>query len=263
MQHSQNDFIIPTLLVIDSHKEGCNSATIKDEVHLYINLTDEDREPYGSRRAHEPRYRQTVGNLISHRSPALFKYIVEKKINRVQYLWFLNAAGKAYVSNIKKVKEAGQKLIEYSAVTIEKKDDGETDIPLVSAIDQKKLDTAGKKGRTTDSSLKDSMLIISGYRCAYGKYIGEDHQSFIKEDGNPFMQVHHFIPMKASPDFFPRNLDRASNLVCVCPNCHERIHHGSKEEKEKVLKVLYGKMIDGLNDEEIYISYNQLLNYYL
>ena len=30
------------------------------------------------------------------------------------------------------------------------------------------------------------------------------------------------------------------------------LHHGSKEEKEKVLKVLYNAMIDGLNYEEIY-----------
>ena len=133
----------------------------------------------------------------------------------------------------------------------------------ISDIDQKKLDTAGEKRRITDSSLKESILVIYGYTCQYGKLIGEKHQSFLREDGNPFMEVHHLIPMKASQDFFPRNLDRASNLVCLCPNCHERIHHGSKEEKEKVLKVLYNAMIDGLNYEEIYISYKQLLKYYL
>ena len=263
MQHSQNDFVIAVLLAIDSHEEGCDSATVKDEVHMYIDLSVEDLEPYGSRRKHEPRYRQLVGNLFSHRAPVLFKYLTETKINKAQYKWSLNAEGKAYVANIKRVKEAGRLLIEYSAGSLGKSGIIEPEKSIVSSIDQKKLDTAGKKGRVTDSLLKESMLVISGYKCEYGRLIREEHESFSREDGNPFMEVHHFIPMKASQDFFPRNLDRASNLVCLCPNCHERIHHGSKEEKEKVLKVLYDAMIDGLNDEEIYISYTQLLNYYL
>lgn len=263
MQHSQNDFIVAVLLVIDSHQDGCDSATVKDEIDMYIDLFDEDLKPYGSRRKHEPRYRQLVGNLFSHRTPELFKYLNKTKINKRHYKWSLNTKGKIYVANIKKVKEAGKMLIEYSDASLDKTILIEPQKSIVSDIDKKKLDTVGEKRRITDSSLKDSILVIYGYTCQYGKLIGEKHQSFLREDGNPFMEVHHLIPMKASQDFFPRNLDRASNLVCLCPNCHERIHHGSKEEKEKVLKVLYNAMIDGLNYEEIYISYKQLLKYYL
>lgn len=267
MQHSQRDFVIPALLVIDSHIEGCNSATIKDEVHLYIELTADDLAPYASRRKSEPRYRQTVGNLISHRYEPLFKYLEE--INRAksdgkgtEYVWKLNNEGKAYVANIKKVQEAGQILIETSSVAHEQMVMEDIQSPLISSIDQKKIDNVGKKGRATDSVLKDAILKLAEYRCFYGRCIGENHVSFMTSEGRPFMEVHHFIPMKASNDFFPRNLDRASNLVCLCPMCHERVHHGSIEEKEAVLRVLYDKMIDGLNDEEIYISYSKLLDYY-
>lgn len=105
MQHSQNDFIVAVLLVIDSHQDGCDSATVKDEIDMYIDLFDEDLKPYGSRRKHEPRYRQLVGNLFSHRTPELFKYLNKTKINKRHYKWSLNTKGKIYVANIKKVKE--------------------------------------------------------------------------------------------------------------------------------------------------------------
>lgn len=267
MQHLQSDFVIPALLVIDSHEHGCTSSTIKDEVHLYIELTADDLAPYKSRRKTEPRYRQTVGNLISHRTPALFNYLEELVSQRkdrkgTEYIWKLNEEGKAYVSNIKKLQNAGPKFIDTSNAVHESNNISEIDSSVISSIDQKKLDTAGKKSRITDPILKNAILKISDYQCFYGKRIGEKHVSFLTSDGNQFMEVHHFIPLKASSDFFPRNLDRASNLVCLCPVCHERVHHGSMEEKETVLKILYKELIDGLNDEEIYVSYSQLLNYY-
>ena len=120
MQHSQNDFIVAVLLVIDSHQDGCDSATVKDEIDMYIDLFDEDLKPYGSRRKHEPRYRQLVGNLFSHRTPELFKYLNKTKINKRHYKWSLNTKGKIYVANIKKVKEAGKMLIEYSDASLDK-----------------------------------------------------------------------------------------------------------------------------------------------
>lgn len=268
MQHSQNDFIIPALLVIDSHEGGCSSATIKDEIHLYIDLSEDDLAPYGSRKK-EPRYRQTVGNLISHRTPSLFQYmqVIEIKKSAKQrrsvYFWKLNDEGQAYVKNMKRTQEVGQKLIDNTNMSSPNTSIIDIDLPVISPLDQKKLDTAGKRGRSTDSNLKDAMLVISGYQCFYGKIAGENHVSFSADNGKPYMEIHHFIPMKASNDFYPRNLDRASNLVCLCPMCHEQVHHGSKEDKEVILKVLYDKLIDNLNDEEIYISYNQLLGYYL
>lgn len=267
MQHLQSDFVIPALLVIDSYKDGCNSTTIKDEVHLYIELTLDDLAPYESRRKSEPRYRQTVGNLISHRAPALFMYLDEVVRQRegkksTECVWKLNKEGKAYIANVKKVREAGKNLIENFQKSYDNTRLTDIETKIISYVDQKKIDNAGKKGRVTDTSLKDTILKLSEYQCFFGKCIGEEHISFMTNDGHQFMEVHHFIPMKASDDFFPRNLDRASNLVCLCPTCHERVHHGSMCEKETVLKVLYDEIIDGLNDEEIYISYSQLLNYY-
>ena len=82
------------------------------------------------------------------------------------------------------------------------------------------------------------------------------------DKNKPYMEVHHFIPLKATSDFFPRNLDRPSNMICLCPTCHDIIHHGSRAEKEKILGILYNDVIDMLNGEEIYISFSTLMKYY-
>lgn len=275
MQHSQNDFIIPALLVIDSHENGCGSITIKGEIHKYIELSPEDLEPYGSRRKSEPRYRQTVGNLISHHPYAMFKYLKEIDVRRdssgraIEYIWQLNDLGKTYIEQVKRVAKAGELLYEYSSKRGESEKKlaesissiGES-TELISILDQKKINSAGEKGRKTDNALKDAILTLSEYRCFYGRCVNENHDSFITPEGRPYMVVHHLIPMKASPDFFPRNLDRPSNMVCLCPTCHDKLHHGSEQEKGIILRVLYREMIEGLNDEEIYISYKNLMKYY-
>ena len=77
-----------------------------------------------------------------------------------------------------------------------------------------------------------------------------------------YTEAHHLIPMCASKDFFPRNLDRPSNIITLCPNCHTLLHHGSEDEKKRILRILYDKYIPGLNRDEIYISFEDLYNKY-
>jgi len=45
---------------------------------------------------------------------------------------------------------------------------------------------------------------------------------FLRTDGEPFLEVHHVIPLgEGGPD-------TVENAVAVCPNCHRECHHGSR-----------------------------------
>ncbi len=50
---------------------------------------------------------------------------------------------------------------------------------------------------------------------------------FFREDGTPFLEVHHVIPLAENGPDIPEN------AVALCPNCHRRCHHGEDREKMK------------------------------
>lgn len=53
---------------------------------------------------------------------------------------------------------------------------------------------------------------------------------FLDEDGLPFLEVHHIIPLAYGGE------DVVSNAVALCPNCHRRCHHGS-DRKDVAVKL--------------------------
>ena len=137
---------------------------------------------------------------------------------------------------------------------------------LVDSFDSKVISAAEnknfKRASLTNAGLGQTVNRINNYTCQYGKLIGEKHESFADNNGNNYVEPHHLIPMKASRDFFPRGLDRPSNIVTLCPNCHYLLHHGSEEEVKRVLKVLYTNYIGALNSDDIYITFEDLYNKY-
>lgn len=264
-QHSENDYIIPTLMVLYNHIEGCPTEIVKEEIGNYITFYDDDLKPYPSRNPNEPRYHQIVGNLISHNNEELFRYIdriiSEEEIGKKKptYIMILNDLGKLYVEKML----SGISLnvrVDY----IENKDEKNL---LLDKYDQKIIDLA-KSGKyvgkiARDQKLAKQIIEVSNYKCQYALLTNKRHPMFNATDGKPYAEAHHLIPMKASKDFFPRNLDRAANIVCLCPKCHAILHHGSKDEKREILKVLYDHYIKVLNEDEgIFISFEELLNKY-
>lgn len=75
------------------------------------------------------------------------------------------------------------------------------------------------------------------------------------------MEGHHLIPMKAQKNF-ENNIDRSDNICCLCPNCHRAIHYGTIKEKRTRLALLYNSKIKRLNDNKIYIDFEELINNY-
>jgi len=56
---------------------------------------------------------------------------------------------------------------------------------------------------------------------------------FIKQDGMPYLEVHHVLPLSEGGS------DRVSNTVAVCPNCHMKFHYSS--DKLKIRKDIIHK----------------------
>lgn len=261
MQHKENDYVLPALFVLFNHPEGIPTDQVKAEISQFVTLDTEDLEPYGSRNKNEPRYFQIVGNMISHKNSNFFKYVdrimpVGDSETKNKHILVLNEEGKNYISSIIGSINVNNQPLE---------NDTCSNGTVIDKYDQRIIYYANlnKNRICRDSKLAREVLEISQYKCQYALLANKNHKLFKTEDGKPYAEAHHLIPMKASKDFFPRNLDRASNLVCLCPNCHAILHHGSKEEKREILRILYDHYIEVLNNEDgIFISFEKLLEKY-
>ena len=116
-----------------------------------------------------------------------------------------------------------------------------------------------KKGKyTRNPKITQTVLAASRYKC----FFDPSHETFINKNGDIYMEGHHFIPMQFQEDFLPISLDRRSNLVSLCPNCHEKLHKARNEDRLPLLKKIYDLRIKDLNDEGIKISFEELVRKY-
>ncbi|MCI9617243.1 MAG: hypothetical protein HFG31_04465 [Eubacterium sp.] len=282
-QHKENDFVIPALKVINDCEEGCTMEYLKRQIKNYMELTEEDNKPYPSRNPNEPRYYQVVGNLFSHHNALLFDYINVQSLNQNEKktinMFTINEKGRIF---LEKFKNKNQKTInslnDYNNILLEEKKQMnltknediftiyDEDFTEEDFFDEKIKAYALRNGLNrrppTDYQLKETVIELNGYKCEYAIATGKRHYVFKGKSKKPYLEGHHLIPMKAAFDFFPHNLDRPSNLVSLCPGCHALLHHATKEDKIKVLKVLYDNHIEQLRKDGIYISFEKLLDQY-
>lgn len=270
-QHSEKDYIIPAVKVIRDHGK-CTMEVIKDEIHKYIALSEEDKIPYDSRSASEPRYRQIVGNMKSHNS---FLIYVDTEIPEEEqgkkspkYIYKLNSKGIKLFQN--------NDAIEFEREIFEHLDDAddEKQIETAETVDDELLDklnnrevdlsprSSTSKRPKTDPRISKTVMEKNNYLCLFGHLTKNEHITFDAKRGNKYVEPHHLIPMMASKDFYPINLDRSTNIIPLCPLCHSQVHHGTLEEKMKVLKVIYDYAIDDLKKDGIDISFDELVNKY-
>lgn len=89
------------------------------------------------------------------------------------------------------------------------------------------------------------------------------HKTFISVSSKkPYMEAHHLIPM-AAQDFFENTLDFADNILCLCPNCHRKIHLAERDIKKEIILALFNLRAYKYQKYEINISKKkQLLRYY-
>ena len=98
--------------------------------------------------------------------------------------------------------------------------------------------------------LRQQVLLAADYQCE----IDKTHQTFISgATKKPYMEGHHAIPMKLQ-EHFEHSLDVYANIVCLCPICHRRIHHGIDSDKAMLMNQIYAKRKDRLANSGIMLS---------
>lgn len=92
--------------------------------------------------------------------------------------------------------------------------------------------------------------------------IDSNHYTFYSYvDRKPFMEAHHLIPM-AFQDEFEYSIDFADNIVCLCPNCHRKVHYATNEVKLEMLNILFDKKKRLYSSHNIQIDIQTLRLYY-
>jgi hypothetical protein len=70
-------------------------------------------------------------------------------------------------------------------------------------------------------------------------------ETFTDRNNNEYFEGHHLIMYNPSVQSrFRHSLDHPSNIICLCPECHRKIHRSSKEETQTLLLDLFTKHND-------------------
>lgn len=107
-----------------------------------------------------------------------------------------------------------------------------------------------------DERRKINALIRCGFTCEYCP----DHKSFIsKRTGKPYMETHHLIPLEYW-ESYENSLDVEANIVCLCSDCHNRVHYGI--DGSDLIRKLYDLRKEELFKAGLEIELYELLNMY-
>ena len=123
-----------------------------------------------------------------------------------------------------------------------------------------KLEENSRTRYVIDRRIKETVFKNSDYKCFFDK----SHKTFFRINGTQFMEGHHIVPMRAQKDFKNVNIDRVENILCICPNCHRKIHLSLEDEKKQLLRKVYEAKKKDLSTAKLNISFNDLYKrYYL
>ena len=120
---------------------------------------------------------------------------------------------------------------------------------------KKSLVSSTKVEYPRDEQKKVNTLFLANFKCE----VDENHNLFLTDEDTPYLECHHLIPLMYH-DLFDSSLDVESNLICLCPNCHKKLHYGKDIEVE--LKILYAKRKNRLVNSGIEIKYEELKSLY-
>lgn len=110
----------------------------------------------------------------------------------------------------------------------------------------------GKKGAKyiARPGVGKAVLRARQFKCEYEP----KHTTFIaRSTGKQYMEPHHLIPV-SKQGIFSSNLDIDSNIICLCPTCHSKIHYGKPDEIKEMLEFFLLKRkarLDRILDTEI------------
>jgi len=100
-----------------------------------------------------------------------------------------------------------------------------------------------------DMKLKATTLARASYCCI----INQDHITFESPSMPNFVIAHHLVPLGIQKNFPSVKLDCIQNLVALCPNCHAKIHYGTRKEK----KVIFDSIVERKQKELLDIGFTK------
>ena len=110
----------------------------------------------------------------------------------------------------------------------------------------------------SSQNVKEMAKIRDDYTCE----MNHNHITFnSRSNGKNYVEAHHLIPF-CERDNFDLSIDIVENIVCLCPNCHRKIHLAIDEQKKELLNPLFNNKIRELNKVWIEIDINTLYRYY-
>jgi hypothetical protein len=101
-------------------------------------------------------------------------------------------------------------------------------------------------------------LITAEYKCE----IDPTHFTFVnKKSGKQYMEAHHLIPM-GKQRIFEYDIDVPENILCLCPNCHRKIHLSEDIARQYIVKLAYESRKHLLPSRGIQLELLSLLEFY-
>ncbi|MFA1739358.1 MrcB family domain-containing protein [Lysinibacillus fusiformis] len=121
------------------------------------------------------------------------------------------------------------------------------------------VDEGGKERYPRNAKEAADALLREKYKCEVDPY----HETFTsKATNHQYVEAHHFVGIAHYKKFPEVDLDRAANIVSLCPNCHRKIHHGSDIERLSMIETLYEKIEGRLKQVGIEVTMTQLKEFY-
>lgn len=111
----------------------------------------------------------------------------------------------------------------------------------LTAKEKSQIKTTTSSVRPREPGYGEEAKQLAEYKCE----ISSSHTTFIrKTDGNFYTEAHHLIPY-SQYDYYAEKrdlcIDRAVNIISLCPNCHRKIHHGNTNEIYELIEIIYNK----------------------
>ncbi|WP_187152053.1 HNH endonuclease [Treponema endosymbiont of Eucomonympha sp.] len=82
-----------------------------------------------------------------------------------------------------------------------------------------------------------------------------------KENGQTYLELHHFIPREFSNDF-DSSIEILANYIALCPNCHRKIHLAVDNERKHLIRLLFNVRQESLKANKLDIDLTKLFEYY-
>lgn len=239
MRTAEKELRVPVLAIINSNP-GISMSRVKKILSDSYPWTDEDREPSITR--NEPKYKQVIGNLVSHNFVTKHCSVAGEGKER---LYVINELGINYLMNNSTITNFSVDNIEISSELLEELNSRKPEIVSTASTTYKRNPIVRKK------VLQDALGFCQ---------IDNEHETFISRTGElPYLEVHHLIPMMYQASY-EINLDMVDNMIAICPNCHRKLHYSVKDDEyEQLVKKLYTNHIEKLG----IVSLSTFLSYYL